>query len=296
LSPAPQARATKVVHDYFIHLLDKRSLYSRVIRLLCTHIPQCGGLSDSHRRRKMITRIAYRKLRREERHTFNNYVKQIIETTCGPCGKVYEAFLESAHQFDYLLQGKASKESLSLAILDYAADEAWVGLSLQIQASLKHPNATIREAAAAVDAIFSQTPNPTRLNYDQEYGTLATLLAQLRQIDVATRETACVEPFIQYLSDCVDSFVSAAFNVNDAKSKQTAGELKEASESCYRNWTSLAKYLEAMHCANALPDGDNCIAQLDTLCKRVKSRIVQRTSAKKDDDPDIFADDSQANP
>ncbi len=241
----------------------------------------------------MITRFVYRNLRREEQHTFHNFVTKIIETTCGPCGKVYEAFVESAHHFDYLLQGKASKESLSLAILDYAADEAWVGLSLQIQASLKHPMASVREAAAAVDAIFSQTPNPTRLNYDQEYGTLATLLAQLRQIDLETRQTALVEVYIQYLSDCVDTFVDAAHNVNDLRSKQTAGEFKEAVEQCNKSWNALAKYLEAMHTAEALNHGAECIAQLDTLCKRIKTRMALRSASPKHNDDDIFADESQ---
>ena len=237
-----------------------------------------------------ICRVNYAALRREEQHSFNQRIMRILDTTCGACGKPYEEFKAATELLASLMHEKGFVTSLSLEEYDRKADEAWRGLSDQISASLRHPKDAVREAAQTVYHVFSKTSNPTNLNYDQEYGALSILLSQLNALDKSILESARVDEYVDYLDQCVAEFIEASKKTIDAKSKQQIGAIKDASLNCYKLWQNLAKYLEAMALADALPGVNDAIDQLNTLNTGIKRRLEARKSNKaegKEDDASV---------
>ena len=227
-----------------------------------------------------IVRFGYKLLRREEQHSFHDRVLQILLGTCGKCGAAYERFELAAKQFDILLTNKALAPSLSLKQLDATADAAWSSLNAQVQASLMHPRAEVRDAAERVNAIFSKTPNPTNLNYDQEYGALKTLLSQIATIDAETLKTAWVDEHVAALQMAVEDFVTASANKVDALSKKQSGEIKAAETACYKAWQDLAKYLEVMENLGGLAGSADAIDQLNAMNTAIKRRLDIRKANK----------------
>ena len=112
---------------------------------------------------EMIQRFKFNMLRREEQHSFNDRVLQILHNTCGTDFKVCERFKAAARTFDNQIADQTLNSVQSLASYDAVADSAWSSMNLQLKASLVHPRPSIRAAAEEVNAIFSKTPNPTNL-------------------------------------------------------------------------------------------------------------------------------------
>ncbi len=239
---------------------------------------------------RKVSRIAYKTLRQEEQHSFHDRVLQIVLNTCGKCGKAYDRFEAAAVTFDKLLTDKALAPSLSLVELDDIADSAWSSLNLMLRACMVHPRASVREAASKVNDIFSKTPNPTALNYDEEYGALRTLLSQLATIDAETIKAALVDEHIQALQTAVENFVVASTSKVDALSKKQTGVLKDASTECFKAWQDLAKYLELMDSLDSLPGASDAIDQLNAMNNAIKRRLEVRKANKasgKDDDAQV---------
>ena len=93
---------------------------------------------------KKIIRFNHTHLRREEQHSFHGRVLQIVQNTCGKCGKAYDRFEAAAISFDKLLTDKALAPSLSLGELDDIADGAWSSLNLMLRAGLVYPRQSVR--------------------------------------------------------------------------------------------------------------------------------------------------------
>ena len=233
-----------------------------------------------------IVKFGYKSLRREEQHSFHDRVLQILLGTCGKCGEAYERFESAAKQFDTILKNKALAPSLSLMELDAVTDAAWSSLNAQVQASLIHPREDVRKAAERVFAIFSKTPNPTNLNYDQEYGALKTLLSQIATIDAETLKAAWVNEHVAVLQNAVENFMIATANKVDALSKKQSGEIKTAETACYKAWQDLAKYLEIMDSLDDLPGSTDAINQLNAMNTAIKRRIETRKANKTADKVD----------
>lgn len=227
-----------------------------------------------------IINVDYVHFRREEQHSFHDRVMQIVLNTCGKCGKAYDRFEAAAKSFDALLVGKALAPSLSLEALDRIADDAWRSLALQISASLVHPRQGVREAAAKVDAVFSKTPNPTRLGFDEEYGALSTLLSQLASLDADTLKAALVDEHVQALQAAVEDFIVASSDKLDALAKVQAGQIKEVSADCYAAWKALARYLEMMASLDELPGASEAIAQINAMNAAIRRRQELRKANK----------------
>ena len=69
----------------------------------------------------------------------------------------------------------------------------------------------------------------------------------------------------------------------DTKSKQQTGAIKTVSQTCYKTWQNLAKYLEVMVIADALPGASDAIDQLNAMNATIKRRLDARKSNKTDD-------------
>lgn len=227
-----------------------------------------------------IINVDYAHFRREEQHSFHDRVMQIVLNTCGKCGKAYDRFEAAAKSFDALLVSKGLAPSLSLEALDMIADDAWRSMSLQLGASLVHPRQGVREAAAKVDAVFSKTPNPTRLGFDEEYGALSTLLSQLAQLDADTLKAALVDEHVQALQAAVEDFIVASTDKLDALAKVQAGQIKEVSAGCFAAWKALARYIEMMASLDELPGASEAIAQLNAMNAAIKRRQELRKANK----------------
>lgn len=225
---------------------------------------------------KKIIRFNHTHLRREEQHSFHDRVLQIVQNTCGKCGRAYDRFEEAAIAFDKLLTDKALAPSLSLVELDDIADSAWSSLNLMIRACLVHPRQSVRDAASKVNEIFSKTPNPTMLNYDEEYGALRTLLSQLASLDAEVLRAALIEEHIAALRKAVEDFVTASAIKVDTLSKKQTGLMKAAATDCYKAWQDLAKYLELMDSLDGLPGASDAIEQLNAMNTAIKRRLEAR--------------------
>ncbi len=241
-----------------------------------------------------IQRFKFNMLRREEQHSFNDRVLQILHNTCGTDFKVYERFEAAARTFDNQIADQTLNSVQSLASYDAVADNAWSSMNLQLKASLVHPRPSIRAAAEEVNAIFSKTPNPTNLNYDQEYGSLRTLLTQLATLPEETLKTALVDEHFKALRDAVDAFTLASIERIDALSKKQNGLLKAASNDCYKAWLDLAKYLELMLSIDELPGSGEAIDQLNILILGIKRRLSARSKSDATPSSNIVAEEIAA--
>ncbi len=72
-------------------------------------------------------------------------------------------FRAAAEVYENVLHGQGFASSVSLAEYDRLADDAWLGLSLQIRASLMHPEAKVREAAQKSGCGFPENREPDSL-------------------------------------------------------------------------------------------------------------------------------------
>ncbi len=226
-----------------------------------------------------ITRFTYSKLRREEQRSFNRRMMRIIEETFGADTKHFAEFKSNADKMAEILGRKGSLESTSLAELDKTADGAWTGLYYALQATIRHPDAAVREAASIVNAVFEKIKKPINLNYDQEYGALQTLLEMLSKLDASVLTTARVDEYVAHLQASVSAFITASDIVDDIKAKRIAGEMKEAANGCSSNWIALCKYIEAM------ADIDNAeaieaVKRLDAITSAIKLRLEMRKTTK----------------
>lgn len=244
----------------------------------------------------IIVRIHVLSLRRNEIHTFNKRVLGILDETCGVCGKPYSDFKDAAEQYERILHDKGFSESLSLEEYDRRADEAWRGLDMQISASVRHPREEVRMAAEQIKAIWDKTPNPTNLNYDQEYGALSILLSQVNAIERSVLIIARVDEYVDYLGVCVNEFILASKRAMDLRANQQTGSLKEAAQNCYKTWQNLAKYIEAMANAEALPRAEEAIGKLSLMNVQIKRKLDIRKNDRDlgrdiEGDGDVFETD-----
>ena len=244
----------------------------------------------------IIVRVQMMALRKDEIHSFNSRVLGILNETCGACGKPYSDFKAAAEQYERILHDKGFSESLSLEEYDRRADEAWRGLDMQLSASVRHPREEVRKAAEQVKAIWDKTPNPTNLNYDQEYGALSILLSQVNAIERSVLIIARVDEYVDYLGVCVNEFILASKRVMDLRANQQAGTLKEAAQNCYKTWQNLAKYIEAMANAEALPRAEEAIGKLSLMNTQIKRKLDIRKNDRDlgrdiEDDGDVFETD-----
>lgn len=246
-----------------------------------------------------IVRIHVLSLRKEEIQTFNSRVLGILNETCGACGKPYADFKAAAELYERILHDKGFSASLSLEEYDRRADEAWRGLDMQIAASVRHPREEVRKAAEQVKAVWEKTPNPTQLNYDQEYGALTILLSQLNAIERSVLIIARVDEYVDYLGVCVNEFILASKRAMDVRANQQAGTLKDAAQNCYKTWQNLAKYIEAMANAEALPRADEAISKLSMMNTQIKRKLDIRKNDRElgkdiENDGDVFETDEAA--
>lgn len=224
---------------------------------------------------KTIRRIKLNSMRTEEVHEFNDRAVEILSATCGHMGVVSDQFIEATQNFDHAIT--APKPNFAdLQELDAKADDAWRALNLQIEASCMHPRVEVRAAAETIADIFSQTPNPTRLNYDQEYGALKTLIQRLLDIPKATRETAWVEEYFVALQAAVEAFTAARFDNLDTRSKQQLGAVKEATQQLQAAWLNLIRHLELQHSLAPTDAIVEAIDKLNLLTVGIQQRLKQR--------------------
>lgn len=229
-----------------------------------------------------ILKFKYNKLRRDEIRTFNSRVLQILDIAGCDAGAKHQAFRAAAEVYENVLHGQGFASSVSLAEYDRLADDAWTGLSLQIRASLMHPEAAVREAARKVDTVFQKTENPTRLSYDLEYGALSTLVSQLKSLDAEVLEKSFVKPYLNHLDNCVQNFMNAAASVVDTKAQKEIGAVKAAADACYQAWLELVKFLEVAADSGLVAHAGDAIVRLNVMNAEIKSRTNVRKPQKDD--------------
>jgi len=242
-----------------------------------------------------IVKINYRILKRSEELMFHRLTLQIIDNCCGTAtGVLLEQYRDACNVFASLMHDKAFVPSMSLNDYDIAADAAWTSLNAQAQASTLHPYDEVREAGQKVADVINLHGNPIHLSYNEEYGVLGTLIAQLRTLGNDILEKALVKPHFDKLVESYNLFMLASEAKADNKSKQAAGQMKESSEQCYACWKRLAQYLEAMGNANALPGAHDAIARINVVLTPVKTRLVARKASKIDDSENVFDASSES--
>ena len=229
-----------------------------------------------------VLRIDYKRLRREEQHSYNTDALHIIDKTCGPCGKLYNQFKDAADRLDFALTQKALQPSRSLADHDQAADSAWFGLQYRIKAGLYLPRT--QAAAQKVDSVFSQTSNPTHLGYAQAYGALRTLLSQLYALGDPVLIEADVKEYVDYLQSCVDNFLTKRSEMMQAHASGRIGEITSIVKECARYWQKLAAFIEAMANAETLPNAEETVKQLNRMTALYKARIEARMAGDNEDE------------
>jgi len=242
-----------------------------------------------------VVKINYRALKRSEELMFHRLTLQIIDNCCGTAtGVLLEQYRDACNAFGLLMHDKAFVPNMSLNEYDAAADAAWTSLNAQAQASTLHPYDDIREAGQKVADIINLHGNPIHLTYNEEYGILGTLIAQLRTLGNDVLEKALVKPHFDKLVESYNLFMLASEAKADSKLKQAAGQIKESSEQCYACWKRLVQYLEAMGNANALSGAHDAIAKINVILSPVKTRLITRKAGKSDESENVFEVSSES--
>lgn len=223
-----------------------------------------------------VMTLSLKRLRRSEMSTFMRRVLVIVEQQSQISGAFVEAFRQVAQRYDLILQAKNTDPKTTLESYDRDADTAWRGLKAQIVASLLHPDAGVVEAAQCVDELFSKTPDPTKFNFEREYGLLDTLLGNLATIDIPIRERAFVQPYIARLEQTVAAFYEASAAVNEIRAQKVVGELMDAFNACIEAWRKLVKVLEYRAEFESDEAAKGAIERLNAMLRPVKTRLSQR--------------------
>ena len=228
-----------------------------------------------------LTRIPYRQLYRAEQITLNRAVTDCLLQTCGACGKPYDRFFAASRDLKALATKKTQVGSKSLSTLDKRADDAWNAYKQQLKASLMHPYAEVVEAAKIIEPVFNSVSNPTKLNYDREYGALSILLEGLKKLDPQVIERAMLMPHFKALHEAVENFVQAQKEQLQGKVDQPKNELEEAEKACASAFSELMSYIEVKAKADELQNGEGAIALLNALFAGIEKRLKHRETLKK---------------
>lgn len=150
----------------------------------------------------------FSKARNKTLITFFAHVENVIKDVYGTqtCDIALN-FLEASQAFELAYYGCTQETAHLLQTADEAADEAWGALNDQLRASLRHPNAEKRAAAAAAYMRFAEFDNPTKLNYDEEYEVIQKILDSMHALPQKTLELAYVSEHLDALQACHDDFL-----------------------------------------------------------------------------------------
>lgn len=228
-----------------------------------------------------IIHIDYRQLTREEQVSLNETILDIVKKSCGACGKPFNVFFEASKIYKTMLSKKLQIGSQSLSTLDQSADHSWSAFNAQLKASLMHPYADIVEAANKIAVVFNNIKNPTKLNYEREYGALSVLIESLNDIDRSVFEKAMLLPHYDALRDAVIKFIDTQKEMLELKNEQRAYDLDLAEKDCSKAWSDLATYLEVKDNADELPGAADAILLLNTLFAKIEARMKARETLRK---------------
>ncbi len=163
---------------------------------------------------------------------------------------------------------------------DVAGDRAWQGLNMYLRACMYHYDESKLEDAAAVKAVFDTVPNPTTLNYDEEYGALSTLLDKMNKLPAEMIENIGATPWIDHLKMRVAEFYQASDKDAELKTELKTGEIKEARKQLLESWQTVKQSIEYM--ADIAKDADiqKLEEKLNVFISAVKKKLSQRSTSR----------------
>ena len=231
---------------------------------------------------KQITRITYRRLRRDEQFSFNDAVIDCIQRSGCDAGKPFAEFKAKSEALKAMRKKKLQRKSTGLYEKDAVVDKNWHAFYMQVHASQEHPYPEVADAANQIAKVFDKVKRPTALNYDREYGALLGLLDGLNGLDPALFTTALLAPHYDALSASVKDFVQTKQDQLAQEKNNDTITIDQAVAECSVAWTQLASYIEAKENADELGGNQSTIDLLNQFLGKLDVLIRGRdTRAKK---------------
>lgn len=215
---------------------------------------------------RKIQNVDLSSLKNAETCAYFNQVEDLIKAIYGTeiCREA-ASFLEASQAFELTLQGCSRDEAVSLQAVDEAADEAWCALSVQLSASLRHPNMEKKKAAAAIFEVFSKFSDPTRLNYDEEYELIREQIEALRKFSPEMLKNALIDEHLDALEACRAQFMDALTSAKDGFKRPALNKkAREAAREAYR------QFVETMNVMVRISTDPRYAAVVDGINELVK--------------------------
>lgn len=163
---------------------------------------------------------------------------------------ILEPFSDAIADFNRALGeiGNFSVEELQKA--DVATNTAWVAIKKQLEVNVNHYDPAIREAAQAVQDVFNEVPDPTKMAYAEEYAQLANLLERLSSLPPETLKVAMVDGWKSELRRRYTAFNELKDEISVRKSNISMGAVKTSRLELYDAYRVLMHQLQTLSILN----------------------------------------------
>ncbi|GEM_PF-5615644 len=165
---------------------------------------------------------------------------------------VIKQFLSTADSYIAVQQSQAVKiTAAEFEACDHLADDEWRSLDYQIKSSAcQHFNAEQREAAIAIQKVFSKYKDPTDMRYVKEYEVLDKLLTELEQFPAQTLKNAKVDANVIALRKRVEDFRMLYTNRIKPETEEEIGLARDVRISLNKWWEAVYAQMYADLFAN----------------------------------------------
>ncbi len=175
----------------------------------------------------------------------------------------FEAYRDSCREKTALF-GENTRE------IDQNADHFWRGAHSQLKLSATHPDEETREAATEILEVFEQTPDPTRLKYQEEYGALEILLPKLEAFGEQKLRAAFVFGWIRALRGAYEAFRAMSANKTKAALDTELGRTKRLRDELLDLYTDFIERLNAKNLLSSTPEREELARRLNALIARFR--------------------------
>ncbi len=188
----------------------------------------------------------------------------------------FEAYRDSCRE-QTALYGESTRE------IDQNADHFWRGAHSQLKLSATHPDEETREAALEILEVFEQTPDPTRLKYQEEYGALEILLPKLEAFGEQKLRAAFVWGWIRALRGAYEAFREMSANKTQAVLDTELGRTQRLRDELLDIYADFIEHLNAKNLLSPTPEREALALRLNALIARFR-QSAKAGGKKKDEE------------
>ena len=230
----------------------------------------------------MTVRIPTLSLAHTKTASIVDYMKEVtdeIEESGAEDGSALKAAFEAYRDS---CRKKTSLYGATTREIDQNADHFWRGTRSQLKLSATHPEEETRTAALEILETFDQTPDPTRLKYQEQYGALEILLPKLEAIGEQKLSAAFVWGWIKALRGAYEAFREMSANKTQAAIDTELGRTQRLRDELLALYADFVEHLNAKNLLTPTPEREELARRINALIARF--RLSAKAGGKKKND------------